>query len=63
LYYRAVAVLGFSISSSLALLVPLLVAASYLLFGERLTWVQLSGGAALLLGCYLVIRARFRRPG
>jgi drug/metabolite transporter (DMT)-like permease len=61
LYYRAVAVLGIALSSSLALLIPLLVGvASFFLFRERLTWVQLVGGSGLLIGCYLVIRARFR---
>jgi drug/metabolite transporter (DMT)-like permease len=62
LYYRAIAVLGLALSSSLALLIPLLVGvASFFLFRERLTWVQLVGGSGLLIGCYLVIRARFRR--
>ena len=61
LYYRAIAVLGIALSSSLALLIPLLVGvASFFLFRERLTWVQLAGGSGLLSGCYLVIRARFR---
>jgi len=61
LYYRAIAVLGIALSSSLALLIPLLVGvASFFLFRERLTWVQLVGGSGLLIGCYLVIRARFR---
>jgi drug/metabolite transporter (DMT)-like permease len=61
LYYRAIAVLGIALSSSLALLIPLLVGvASFFLFRERLTWVQLVGGSGLLSGCYLVIRARFR---
>jgi drug/metabolite transporter (DMT)-like permease len=61
LYYRAIAVLGIALSSSLALLIPLFVGvASFFLFRERLTWVQLVGGSGLLSGCYLVIRARFR---
>jgi drug/metabolite transporter (DMT)-like permease len=61
LYYRAIAVLGIALSSSLALLIPLLVGvASFFLFRERLTWVQLVGGSGLLIGCYLLIRARFR---
>jgi drug/metabolite transporter (DMT)-like permease len=62
LYYRSVGILGLALSSSLALLIPLLVGvASFFLFGERLTWIQLVGGASLLAGCYLVTRARFRR--
>jgi drug/metabolite transporter (DMT)-like permease len=61
LYYRSVGILGIALSSSLALLIPLLVGvASFFLFGERLTWIQLAGGVILLTGCYLVIRARFR---
>jgi drug/metabolite transporter (DMT)-like permease len=61
LYYRSVGILGLALSSSLALLIPLLVGvASFFLFQERLTWIQLVGGASLLSGCYLVIRARFR---
>jgi drug/metabolite transporter (DMT)-like permease len=61
LYYRSVGILGLALSSSLALLIPLLVGmSSFFLFGERLTWIQLAGGAVLLGGCYLVIRARFR---
>jgi drug/metabolite transporter (DMT)-like permease len=61
LYYRSVGILGLALSSSLALLIPLLVGvASFFLFRERLTWIQLVGGLSLLSGCYLVIRARFR---
>jgi drug/metabolite transporter (DMT)-like permease len=61
LYYRSVGILGLALSSSLALLIPLLVGvASFFLFRERLTWIQLLGGVSLLTGCYLVIRARFR---
>jgi O-acetylserine/cysteine efflux transporter len=61
LYYRSVGILGLALSSSLALLIPLLVGAgSFFLFRERLTWIQLAGGVILLAGCYLVIRARFR---
>jgi drug/metabolite transporter (DMT)-like permease len=61
LYYRSVGILGLALSSSLALLIPLLVGvASFFLFRERLTWIQLVGGVSLLAGCYLVTRARFR---
>jgi len=61
LYYRSVGVLGLALSSSLALLIPLLVGVgSFFLFRERLTWIQLAGGVVLLVGCYLVTRARFR---
>ena len=61
LYYRSVGVLGLALSSSLALLIPLLVGlGSFFIFKERLTWIQLAGGISLIAGCYLVIRARFR---
>jgi len=61
LYFRSVGILGLALSSSLSLLIPLLVgAASFFLFREILTWIQLAGGVILLTGCYLVIRARFR---
>lgn len=61
LYYRAVGVLGLALSSSLTLLIPLLVGvASFLLFREKLTWMQLVGGGGLLCGCYIIIRTRFR---
>jgi probable blue pigment (indigoidine) exporter len=64
LFYRAVPVLGISVSTSLNLLTPLLASVvSYLVYGERLTAVQLAGAAVLLGGSWLVIRARFRaRP-
>jgi drug/metabolite transporter (DMT)-like permease len=61
LYYRSVGVLGLALSSSLALLIPLLVGvSSFFLFQERLSWIQLFGGVSLLGGCFLVVRARFR---
>jgi drug/metabolite transporter (DMT)-like permease len=61
LYYRCMPVLGLAVSSSLSLLIPLLVVvASRLVFGERLTPLQLIGGVTLLGGSYLVIRSRFR---
>jgi drug/metabolite transporter (DMT)-like permease len=61
LYYRSVGILGLALSSSLSLLIPLLVGvASFFLFREILTWIQLAGGVILLTGCYIVIRARFR---
>jgi drug/metabolite transporter (DMT)-like permease len=61
LYYRSVGILGLALSSSLALLIPLLVGvASFFLFRERLSWIQLVGGISLLAGCYLITRARFR---
>jgi drug/metabolite transporter (DMT)-like permease len=56
-----VGILGLALSSSLAILIPLLVgAASFFLFRERLTWIQLVGGVSLQAGCYLVTRTRFR---
>lgn len=62
LYYRAMPVLGLAVSSSLSLLIPLLVGvASFVVYGERLSALQLLGGAVLLGGSYLVIRVRFGR--
>jgi drug/metabolite transporter (DMT)-like permease len=61
LFYRAVPVLGVSVSSSLNLLTPLLASiVSYVVFGERLTPVQLAGAAVLIAGSWLVVRSRFR---
>lgn len=61
LHYRSVHVLGISLVSSLGLLIPLLVGiASFFVFGELLSYLQLVGGVLLLSGSYLVIRIRFR---
>ncbi len=61
MFYRAVPVLGVSVSTSIGLLLPLLVSlVSFAAIGETLTPMQLGGGAVLLAGSYLVIRARFR---
>jgi drug/metabolite transporter (DMT)-like permease len=64
LFYRAVPVLGVSVSASINLLTPLLASVvSFIVFGERLAPVQLAGAAVLLGGSWLVVRARFRaRP-
>jgi drug/metabolite transporter (DMT)-like permease len=64
LYYRAVPVLGVSITSSLSLLMPLLASAiSFAAFGEWLTPLQIAGAVVLLSGSYLVVRTRFRSGG
>ncbi|HET6487606.1 MAG TPA: DMT family transporter [Spirochaetia bacterium] len=61
MFYRAVPVLGVSVSTSLGLLLPLLVSlVSFVALGETLTSLQLVGGVILLAGSFLVIRARFR---
>jgi drug/metabolite transporter (DMT)-like permease len=61
LFYRAVPVLGISVSSSIGLLTPMLASLlSYIVYGERLTAVQLAGAAVLICGSWLVVRARFR---
>jgi probable blue pigment (indigoidine) exporter len=63
LFYRAVPVLGISVSTSINLLTPLLASiVSYIVYGERLTPVQLGGAAILLGGSWLVVRTRFRVP-
>ena len=60
LFYRAIAVLGVSVSTSLGLLTPLIASlVSYAAFGDTLTPIQLAGAAGLLGGCYLIVRARF----
>jgi len=61
LYYSCLPVLGLTLTASLGLLRPLFtLGLSFLVFGERLCPLQFLGGALLLLGCYLVIRIRFR---
>ena len=61
LYYRAVPVIGVSLAVTLDLVRPVVVAVlSFLAFGERLAPLQAVGGALLLGGSYLAIRARFR---
>lgn len=61
LFYRAVPVLGISVSTSIGLLLPLLASVvSYIVYGERLTPLQLGGAVVLLGGSWLVIRTRFR---
>ena len=61
LFYKAVQVLGVSLSTSINLLTPLLASViSYIVYGERLTTVQLAGAVVLIGGSYMVVRARFR---
>jgi len=62
LFYRAIPVLGVTLSSSLSLLTPLLTGIlSFAVFAESFPPIKLAGGALLILGSYWVIRARFRR--
>lgn len=64
LFYRSVGVLGVSVSASIGLLSPLLASLiSYLVFGDALSALQLAGAAILLVGCFLIIRARFKAAG
>ena len=61
LYYTSVKEVGIATSSGLNLLIPFMAGVlSYFVFGEVLTWIQFLGGAVLLLGCFFVIRVRFR---
>jgi drug/metabolite transporter (DMT)-like permease len=61
LYYSAIPVLGLATSAGLNLLIPFLAGLfSYIVFGETFTALQFAGGGALIVGCYLVIRIRFR---
>jgi drug/metabolite transporter (DMT)-like permease len=59
LFYRAVPVIGVATSTSIGLLIPLLAAVvSWIAFGERLSALQLAGGALLVLGSWFVVRRR-----
>jgi drug/metabolite transporter (DMT)-like permease len=61
LFYRSIGVLGVSVSTSIGLLTPLFASLiSYLAFGDALSPMQLAGAAALLGGCFLIVRTRFR---
>lgn len=62
-YYSSVPVVGVALSSSIDLTRPFLVAIiSFLMFGEHFGILQLWGGALLIIGSYLVIKARFQSP-
>ena len=64
LLYRALPVLGVTLSSSLGLLAPFLTGVlSFAAFGETFPPIKLVGGGLLMLGALLVVRARFRRGG
>ncbi len=64
LFYRAVPVIGVSVSSLINLLTPLLAAVvSFIVYGEVLSPMQLAGAAVLLGGSYLVVRVRFAPRG
>ncbi|MGA2976801.1 MAG: DMT family transporter [Spirochaetia bacterium] len=61
LFYRAIAVLGVSVSTSIGLITPLISSLiSYAAFGDALSLIQLAGAAGLLGGCFLIVLARFR---
>lgn len=68
LFYRAILTMGPIASEGGMLLIPFQTAIlAHFLLGERLSAVQWGGGALLIAGCALVIRARFtahdrRRP-
>ena len=64
LFYRAVPVLGVTLSSNIGLLAPFLTSIlSFVVFRETFPPVKLAGGALLILGAWWVIRARFRTGG
>lgn len=64
LFYRAVPVIGVATSTSIGLLIPLLAAlVSWIAFGERLSALQLAGGAVLVLGSWFVVRRRLAIKG
>ena len=59
LFYRAVPVIGVATSTSIGLLIPLLAAVvSWVVFGERLSGIQIAGGFLLVVGSWFVIRLR-----
>jgi drug/metabolite transporter (DMT)-like permease len=61
LFYRAVPVIGVATSTSLGLLLPFLAAGlSWLVYGERLSAVEIFGGALLVSGSWFIIRLRLR---
>jgi drug/metabolite transporter (DMT)-like permease len=61
LLYRAIPVLGVTLSSSIGLLTPFLTSIlSFAAFRETFPPIKLAGGALLILGAWWVIRARFR---
>jgi drug/metabolite transporter (DMT)-like permease len=64
LFYRAITVVGVSVSASLGLLIPLITSlVSYIAFGDALSIIQIAGAAGLLGGCFLIVLVRFRvRP-
>ena len=56
-YYQAIKGLGVTLASSMGLIIPLIsMMVSYFVFGETLSAVQAAGTAALLAGCFLIIR-------
>lgn len=60
-YYISIARLGVAISSGVVQLQPILVtAASYVLFGERMTGRQLAGGAVAIGGAVLMLSVQGR---
>jgi len=61
LFYRSIGVLGVSVSTSIGLLTPLFASLiSCLAFGDALSAMQIAGAAALLGGCFLIVRTRFK---
>ena len=60
LYYRAIRVVGPIASEAAMLLIPFQTALlAYFLMGDRLSPAQWAAGATLILGCTLLLRARF----
>ena len=59
-YYRAIRILGPIASEGSMLLIPFQTAIlAHFLMGERLSGAQWAAGGALILGCTLLLRARF----
>lgn len=63
-YYRSLPNLGVTVASSIGLLGPFFTSIiSFFVLGEFILFVEAVGGVLLLIGCYIVIRVRFRKPG
>ncbi|HOE00826.1 MAG TPA: DMT family transporter [Kiritimatiellia bacterium] len=62
LYYRAIRVMGPIASEGFMLLIPFQTAVlAHFLMGDQLTPTQWLAGAVLILGCVLLLRARFQQ--
>jgi len=60
-FFASIPRLGVTVANSLTLLIPLFtVLFSWIVLGELMLPLQAAGGAGLLWGCFLIIKARYR---